>query len=135
LNSKGRVKARWNSYQARSRFVVMQRCRDSCEGCPIPTDRLHWHHAFGRRNIIAEPLASHPTMTAGLCAGCHRDVHAEPDGMLARYIQKSAILRAFQEWRIERNPDDHDWIGQARALETMLRDDGTWEALKIEAGL
>ena len=133
INRVGTTKRRWNDYQAESRLAVVRRCGGKCEGCGAKGLRLKWHHAFGRRNVVAEPLASHPAMTCGLCDECHRTVHAMPEGGKNRDQRLMALRRAGELWGI--GFDNLDPVGDARALETMLREDGTWETLREEAGL
>lgn len=146
----GTVKRRYLKYIASCREQVMQRCINDddaykCEGCPRVFIRrprvLAHHHVFGRGKIVAEPLASHPDFGAGLCRDCHREVHANPDGPKNRLLCGVALHRAWDTFSFD--PAfilaDEDGItsinGLARALERMLRDDGTWAALKEKAGL
>jgi hypothetical protein len=149
VNAVGKTKRRWQKWQAECRAAIMTRADGRCEGCGREqrADHLAWHHVFGRGKHIAEPLASHPAMGAALCSGwwlgntpsdCHRTVHANPGCDEEIHLMDDAIERACATWGFEQSSVElsrEALIGNARALETMLRDDGTWEALKIEAGL
>ena len=143
----GTVKRRWLAYIAKCREEIMFRCTTEddayrCEGCQRTFVRrprvLAHHHVFGRGKLIAEPLASHPIMGAGLCRlGCHREIHADPKGLLSKRIRIAALQRAWQTFGFAPcEPIEEDALnGYARAIERMLRDDGTWLVLREQAGL
>jgi hypothetical protein len=67
-------------WQDEQRGAAITRARRWCEapGCTKRGDA--WHHLFGRRNIIGEPLASWAPFTVWLCQiPHHRAMHEEPD--------------------------------------------------------
>jgi hypothetical protein len=143
----GKTKRRWQAYQAKSRDEIMDRADGKCEGCGLKVGRIHlaWHHVFGRRAIVAEPLASHPVFGAALCsqlwigalpADCHREIHADIPGLLNKRIRIAALQRAWQTFGFAPcEPIEEDALnGYARAIERMLKDDGTWLLLREAAG-
>lgn len=147
----GTVKRRYLAYIARCREQVMERCTTEddayrCEGCQRTFVRrsrvLAHHHVFGRGKLIAEPLASHPIMGAGLCRlGCHREIHADIPGLLNKRIRIAALQRAWQTFGfapvdgvVPEHLEDDALNGYARAIERMLKDDGTWLLLREAAG-
>lgn len=136
---------KWSTYIAKCRDEIMTRCTDEydayrCEGCQRTFVRrprvLAHHHVYGRGKLIAEPLASHPVMGAGLCRKCHREIHADPDGLLNKRIRVAALQRAWQTFGFAPcEPLAEDSLnGYARAIERMLKDDGGWQRLREAAG-
>jgi hypothetical protein len=114
----------------------MSRCRGRCEAPDCKADAREAHHCFGRRHVIAEPLASHRAMLAGLCRDCHRLVNVEPVSRLAQHLQCEAIERAVYAfkvpavWMVEGTA-----IDAARYIERTLEARGEMTAMREDAGL
>jgi hypothetical protein len=139
LRATGTRHARWIGWQQQQRAVVMSRCHGRCEasGCANPAEE--WHHCFGRRHIIAEPLASHHTMTAGLCGNHHRALTRGLLPSVDRELMAAALMRAVSRFKIpvlltESHDSRDELCGAARAIEDALRSDDRWQALCEEAG-
>jgi hypothetical protein len=98
-----------------------------CEAYGCRKRSVDLHHCFGRRQTIGEPLASHHTMTAGLCRDCHRLVHREPAGFVNRLLQGTALERGAVWWNV---PDP----SSAEVLEQALKTNGHWNDLLVDAG-
>ena len=133
LKARGISTKRWEKWRARQRDLVMEkRGNGDCEArdtfgkrCAIGADQ--WHHCFGRGHVVAEPLASHHTMTCGLCFGHHRHVHTKPAGLVARVLKSEALIRGAAWFALPTVQD-------VRELERVLRMTGAWEQLLADAG-
>jgi hypothetical protein len=93
MKPRGELTKRWEKHRALSRELVRRRAHGKCESCYRYT-ALDWSHVAGRGNVIAEPLASSPELTQGLCRPCHRafDGHTmEPKKR--RGLEQAALMR------------------------------------------
>jgi hypothetical protein len=126
LKARGKTTARWAQWRKREAALVALRNGGKCEGLGCRSRAEHLHHVFGRRHIIAEPLASHHTMCVALCKDCHARVHLGEKPLLP-VLQLAALGRAEQWWKLS-------GINEPRQLEDQLRADGSWERLKVDAG-
>lgn len=129
INQRGKTSQRWQQWRNRQALLVAQRAQGKCE-CEDPEchdEPVDRHHVFGRRHIIAEPLASHHTMSVALSREHHNRIHHNPDSRWARMVQRAALNRAAWWFHLAR-------IENAPALEAQLRADGSWEQLCADAG-
>lgn len=127
LNARGRVKARWVQWQARQRALLFQRGRGRCElECGALATEAH--HVFGRRNQIAEPMASHVTLLAALCSDCHRRVTVEPASADASRLRTEAMGRARARFGVAAD------VLSPWTLEEAMRASGQWDQLLAESG-
>lgn len=128
MRQTGASTQRWAQWRKRQSALVAMRYAGKCEGhrCTQKADELH--HVFGRRHIIAEPLASHHTMCAALCRDCHRATH-RGEKPITPILQLAALGRAAAWWRLPDIP-----IDGVRTIEAMLRSEGEWERLCKDAG-
>src|SRR5580704_13247978 len=95
---------RWRQWRKRQAALTAMRFAGKCEGqCGGKAEDLH--HVFGRRHIIAEPLASHHTMTAALCRTCHNAAH-RGERPLTPILQIAALGRACAWFRLPDVPPD-----------------------------
>lgn len=127
------------AWRFRNRLEALARAGGRCEHCREHRwQELVAHHAFGRRNVISEPLASHHVLLAVLCEDCHRDVHdaVERFGHIREVVRLAALARARRQWAevfpASDEEDDPVWI--ARRLEAALRASTVWAVLLSEAG-
>jgi hypothetical protein len=123
----GKGTQRWSQWRQRQRALVAQRNYGRCEGYECRALATDWHHVFGKRHIIAEPLASHHTMTAGLCRDCHNHIHNNPASFAAQIVRKDALDRGARWFH---SPP----FAEASLLEDWLRATGEWEDLCVAAG-
>lgn len=123
-------KASWRASQSAE---VSRRANGRCEVCGARNVPLEWSHTFGRRNVIAEPLASTPEATLGACVDCHREATLNPAGARARTMQLASLARLEARWHILLPTDDP--MGSARLLEDVLKADGRFAELCREAGM
>jgi hypothetical protein len=87
-------------------------------------------HVFQRRNIVAEPLASHPVFLASLCAACHKLVTEYPESHQRRDLRIAALCRAGAVWPAwYAQLAELSLEGAARDLERWLRNTGLWDTL------
>lgn len=119
--------SRHDAYRATCRAEVMRRARaplgiGCCEGC-AEWKPLEWAHVFGRRHIVAEPLASSPLMTRALCGHCHDRLDGRtPDpAALASAYRRDVILTAYARLGLGIPPTHLDTMGAARHLDRLVR--------------
>src|ERR1700722_12379333 len=91
IRARGKQAARWTQWRNRQRALVAMRSEGRCEGYECRARSEDLHHVFGRRHIVAEPLASHHTMCAALCRSCHNLSHLEPDRFESRWLKAQAL--------------------------------------------
>ena len=130
------MRDRWRNEQ---RVKVWERCRGVCESTGCTMAAREWAHCFGRRHIIAEPLASHKTMTCGLCVAHHHEMDRDPASNLALVQKLRALVRATEffgvgDFDVAGYVDADDANGAARAIEDALKSSGEWERLLEAAG-
>lgn len=137
--------SRWYYHRKRCRELVIERAggdvyeNGHCEACHEPGSRwqpLAWCHAFGRRNILAEPLASLPCFTMLLCTPCHDrldDRDGRHDVNFRERLRWDAIGRAKFELHIGDDMGLFDATGAARLIERILRQTGELDRMKEEA--
>ncbi len=83
MRSVGTTTQRWAKWRHKNAITVRIRSEGRCEAEKMwpdkagrcSNDAVDWHHVFGRGHIIAEPLASHHTMTTALCREHHNAAH------------------------------------------------------------
>lgn len=129
INKHGASAGRWSQWRKRQAALVALRFAGKCEGnrCDSKADELH--HVFGRRHIIAEPLASHHTMCAALCRDCHRAAHRGEKPLLPM-LQLAALGRVCAWFSLPQVDDPQN----VRTIEAMLRAEGEWDWLCLDAG-
>jgi hypothetical protein len=102
----GPVKGRWLAHQNKSKLIVMKRVEAKgglCEGCG-KEPAVDWQHVFGRRHLIAEPWASSPELTMGLCRACHRSCDGDLGGVnktlreRLRWERFYVLCEATKQW-------------------------------------
>jgi hypothetical protein len=130
LRSAGTTTQRWANWRHKNAVIVRRRSLGQCEaeqsaGRRCQHEAEDWHHVFGKRHIIAEPLASHHTMTAALCRECHNAAHRSEHPLLP-LLQRAALDRAAHFFFL---PD----LTEAISVEAFLRAHGEWEALEAAA--
>lgn len=69
----------------------MERAHGRCESCGVQRP-LEWDHVAGRRHIVAEPWASSPYLTVGLCRGCHKFATDEQHG-IREFTRRLAVTQ------------------------------------------
>ena len=89
----GPVKARWAAHQARSRAIVSHHARQHCQACGREDRHPDWAHLAGRRHVVAEPWASSPQLTVGLCRECHTKIDTNVDMELRDNLRRSGVGR------------------------------------------
>ena len=132
LRARGASTLRWESWRTKQRAQVSARARGRCEIPHCPNPAQEWHHTMGRRHIIGEPLASHHTFGAGICAEHHREVTRTPGGFVDEQLKRAAIERAERWFGVH---TEGDLEGRARALEDALKASGEWDRLREQAGV
>lgn len=133
LRSSGTTTQRWAKWRHKNAVTVRIRSGGQCEAEKLwpdtagrcPNDAADWHHVFGRRHIIAEPLASHHTMTAALCRECHNAAHRNERPLLP-LLQQAALERASHFFFLPR-------VEVPASVESFLRANGQWETLEALA--
>lgn len=128
-----RSSRRWISWRGKQRVVAMSRALRWCEAPQCKHKASEAHHTFGRRHLVAEPLASHATLLAALCPDHHREATLEPQGELQRHLQEMALRRAQREWP-GLSFSSVSLVGRARELERLLRRGEEWQRLCEAAG-
>ncbi len=128
LQARGKGTIRWQQWRNRQRALVALRSQGKCEAPKCEERATDWHHVFGRGHIISEPLASHHTMTAGLCRTHHRATERK-ERPLTPILQLAALQRVAAWFRLPDIPHD-----QVRTVEAMLRAEGEWDRLCLDAG-
>ena len=137
MRERGASTVRWQRWRNDQRIAVWARCRGVCESTGCTMAAREWAHCFGRRHIIAEPLASHKTMTCGLCVDHHHEMDRDPNSIVALEQRMEAISRATAFFKLrdtylaggEGNP-----VGAARAIEDALKASAEWDRLREAAG-
>jgi hypothetical protein len=127
LTQRGTSALRWQQWRNRQRALVALRNDGRCEGYECRALATDWHHVFGRRHIIAEPLASHHTMTAGLCRDCHNHMHNNPASFAAQMVHRDALDRGARWFH---SPP----FAEASLLEDWLKEGPDWLNLCTDAG-
>jgi hypothetical protein len=127
IRRQGAHVAKWSRWHDRSKLAVMRREGFSCAGCRSNMHPLEWAHLAGRGNIISEPFASLPELTAGLCVssygrvGCHDSIDRGLNPDLLNQLRQRAIVLLmvrFKELPMLRYDDPLDGIRDAvRQLE------------------
>jgi hypothetical protein len=125
----GRVGLRWEQWRKRQRALVALRMDGKCEGYRCAERATDWHHVFGRGKLVAEPLASHHTMTVGLCRTCHNASHRR-ERPLTPILELAALQRVCVWFRLPQVDDPRE----VRTVEAMLRAEGEWARLCLDAG-
>jgi hypothetical protein len=93
-------KDKWASWRQANRTIVKTRSKDRCEILGCANIALHWHHSFGRGNIIPEPWCSLYLLTWFLCMHHHDAIHGSTNTGLA--------LRDWLRWKaIDQFSDFH----------------------------
>lgn len=133
MRERGASTLRWQRWRDDQRKAVWARCRGVCEASGCTMAAREWAHCFGRRHIIAEPLASHKTMTCGLCVVHHHEMDRDPASDVAAELKWAAIARAVTHFDVEPAPGS-DPKGVATAIEDTLRASGEWDRLLEAAG-
>lgn len=128
LQARGKGTLRWQQWRNRQRALVALRARGQCEAPRCADKATEWHHVFGRGHIVSEPLASHHTMTTGLCGMCHKAA-TRGEKPLTPILQIAALMRVCAWFRLpEIQP------AEVRTVEAMLRAEGEWDRLCLDAG-
>lgn len=126
LPAHGEVKGRWLRHQEESRREVFRRCQGRCENTECPQEATDWSHLFGRRALIAEPWASSPACTAGLCRGCHNACDRNLNPTLLSRLRWIAIARLCAETHLPiPSTVDNDELGAIRSLARVLEAQST----------
>lgn len=133
MRERGASTLRWQRWRNQQRADVWLRCLGICEATDCTAKAVEWAHCFGRRHIIAEPLASHKTMTCGLCVDHHREMDRDPNSIVAMDMRTAAIVRAAEFFNLEPLLAG-DIIGSARAIEDDLKASIEWDRLLEAAG-
>jgi hypothetical protein len=123
INKHGDVKDRWRRHQHQSRITVMLRCRGKCEAGECDQEAREWAHIFGRRAIIAEPWASSPDATFGLCRHHHQqlDRNLAPD--LLDRMRWIAVARLCASHSVPiPSTAEYDALGAIRAVVDVLEE-------------
>jgi len=129
LRTRGKGTIRWDQWRKRQRALVAIRARGECEAPRCKEKPTEWHHVFGRGHLIAEPLASHHTMTVGLCGNCHKAT-TRKERPLTPILELAALQRVCAWLRLPQVDDPRN----VRTVEAILRAEGEWERLCIDAG-
>ena len=134
MRERGASTLRWQRWRNDQRVAVWSRCRGVCEARGCTAKAREWAHCFGRRNIIGEPLASHKTMTCGLCVEHHHEMDRDPHSAVAVDQRTAAIERAAAHFGVALMIPAGDLMGAARAIEDALKESGEWDLLLEAAG-
>lgn len=128
LRARGSGTLRWQQWRNRQRALVALRNKGICENPRCPFKSTEWHHVFGRGHVVSEPLASHHTMTVGLCGDCHKAT-TRGEQPLTGTLRIAALLRVCAWFKLPQvNPDE------VRTVEAMLKAEGEWDKLLLDAG-
>ncbi len=107
MRSVGTTTQRWAKWRHKNAITVRIRSEGRCG------------------HIIAEPLASHHTMTTALCREHHNAAHRSERPLLP-LLQRAALARASLFFFLSN-------VSDAASVETKLREDGTWDLLETSA--
>lgn len=99
----------------RSRDLVRARAHGRCERCgiPAPIGNGQWHHRRSRR--VVDEHRHHPCNGVWLCAGCHRQVHRQPEEeskakaegfVLSQWVANPGDLPVTTPWGVRTNDCD-----------------------------
>ena len=98
IKPRGKRAERWAAWQRQERTACVERANGRCEAFKVDMrctkSAQDWHHAFGRKHLIAEPFASWRVFTLMLCRDCHHWVHL--DAEITKEARHSAVERLAQ---------------------------------------
>ena len=128
LRAKGKGTLRWEQWRKRQRALVAIRADGQCEAPRCKENPTDWHHIWGRGHLVSEPLASHHTMTAGLCR-THHNATTRGERPLTPILQLASLQRVCAWFRLPQIEPS-----AVRTIEAILKADGDWEKLLLDAG-
>lgn len=106
IRKRGAHVEKWGRWQDHNRNAVARRAQFACEACGQRMRPLEWAHLAGRGNIISEPWASTPELTAALCShgfgvlGCHEMIDRNLNPNLLKDLRTDAVIRLCQTYEL-----------------------------------
>ena len=110
--------ARWMRWRQKCREAVALRAAFKCEACGSNLRPLEWCHIAGRGNVVAEPFASSPELTMGLCSagwediGCHNKIDRAIDLELREMLRWKAVSALMKRYRL-------GWVAGDNAIDAI----------------